>query len=123
MASEKSKRFRRLLLEDDAIELLLEPLDGVVRGHLVRLAEVGAAALALRDASARARELDEEVHAVNARGRVVLDAEIDVLRDAEAERARGREVRAQQLVLLHLQALLEDLLSLLAADRHMARDL
>jgi hypothetical protein len=49
--------------------------------------------------------------------------EIDVLADAEAEVARRGEVLLPQLVLLHLQATLEDLLRLLAAHANVARDL
>ena len=55
--------------------------------------------------------------------RVVLEAEVDVLGDTEAEAPVLGEVLVEELVLLHLQALLEDLLGLLAADGHGARDL
>lgn len=50
--------------------------------------------------------------------RVVLDAQVDVLLDAKAKVARGREVALLELVLLDLEAALEDLLGLGAADRH-----
>ena len=46
-----------------------------------------------------------------------------MLADAKAEVARRREVLLPQLVLLHLQATLEDLLRLLAAHANVARDL
>lgn len=41
---------------------------------------------------------------VDAGGGVVLDAQVDVLVDAEAKVARVGEVAADELVLLHLQA-------------------
>ena len=44
--------------------------------------------------------------------RRLLDAQVDVLLDAEAKVSVLREVLAPQLVLLHLQAPLQDLLSL-----------
>ena len=63
-----------------------------------------------------------EVHAVDTNRRVVLDAEIDVLRDTEAEVARLAEVALPQLVLLDLEATLEDLLCLWAANGDMDGD-
>ena len=48
--------------------------------------------------------------------RVVLDAQIDVLADSESEVARLAEVALAELVLLDLEATLENLLSLGAAD-------
>merc|ERR1719473_1924570 len=81
------------------------------------------APLPLRHALPRPREVDVEVHAVDARRRVVLDAEVDVLGDAEAEAAGLREVLLTQLVLVDLEAALEELVRLLAthrrADRHL----
>ena len=50
-----------------------------------------------------------EVHAVDSDGRIILDAEIDVLRDAETEVAGLAEVSLPQFVLFHLQTTLEDL--------------
>ena len=44
--------------------------------------------------------------------RHLLDAQVDVLLDAEAKVSVLREVLASQLVLLHLQTSLQDLLSL-----------
>ena len=49
-------------------------------------------------------------------GGVVLDAQVDVLLDAEAEVAGLAEVGSLELVLLHLEAALEQVLRLLAAD-------
>merc|ERR1719473_712129 len=75
------------------------------------------APLPLRHALSRPREVDVEVHAVDARRRVVLDAEVNVLGDAEAEAAGLREVLLTKLVLVDLEAALEELLRLLAAHR------
>ena len=110
--------------------------------------------LALEHTVARALEHDVEVHTVDAGRRVVLDAEIDVLLDAEAEvacqmsdrrrernskttpshpvrlshahtnsRTHGREVALVELELLDLEALLKDLLGLLATDNYVRGDL
>lgn len=64
-----------------------------------------------------------EIHAVDTDRRIVLNAQIDVLRDAEAKVARLAEVALPQLVLLDLEAALEDLLCLGAADGDVDGDL
>ena len=80
-------------------------------------------ALALVDAHAGTLKDDEEVHAVDADLGVVLDAEVDVLLDAEAKVAAGAEVALGELVLLDLEALLEDLGGLGTADGGVDGDL
>jgi len=52
-----------------------------------------------------------------------LEAEVNVLVDAEPKVAGVGEVARLQLVLLHLQAALQNLLRLVPADRHVRRDL
>lgn len=64
-----------------------------------------------------------EVHAVDTDAGVVLDTQIDVLADTEAEVTGLREVALPELVLLDLQATLEDLLSLGATDGDVDGDL
>lgn len=54
-------------------------------------------------------------------GRVVLKAQIDVLGDTETEAAGGGEVLLLQLVLLHLEGAIKDLVGLEAADLHTNR--
>ena len=53
-----------------------------------------------------------EIHAVDTDGGVVLDTKIDVFADTEAEVAGLREVALAELVLLDLEATLENLLGL-----------
>ena len=66
---------------------------------------------------------DVEVHAVNADRRVVLDAQVDVLGDTETEVAGLGEVALAELVLLDLEATLEDLLGLGTTDGDVDGDL
>lgn len=66
---------------------------------------------------------DVEVHAVDTDRRVVLDAQVDVLGDTETEVASGGEVALAELVLLDLEATLEDLLGLSATDGDVDGDL
>ena len=81
------------------------------------------AAAAARDTLTGAGHAAVEVHAVDTDAGVILDAEIDVLADAEAEVAGLAEVALAQLVLLDLEATLQDLLGLGAADGDVDRDL
>ena len=57
-----------------------------------------------------------EVHSVDTNRRVVLDAQINVFADTEAEVASLREVALPQLIFLDLQASLENFLCLRTAD-------
>ena len=108
------------LVEDDAIKALLEPLHRLLLSDLMIRAKRRAGDLALRDTSTRAGELDIEVHTVDTGGRVVLDTEINMLLNTEAKVASVREVLSANLVLLDLEALLENLLSLLTANSGIA---
>lgn len=134
-------------LPDDSLEPVLEPLDGVGLGDLVGVADLGLRAPALGDtltgagpvelcqpfflkspqSLARASwvyaHADVEVHSVDTDRRVVLDAQVDVLGDTETEVAGLGEVALPQLVLLDLEATLENLLSLGATDGDVDGDL
>lgn len=121
-------------LPDDALEAVLVPLDGLGLVDLVGGADLGLAAAALGNTLTGAGHADVEVHTVDtvaesARrrrsrqtnpnvpdARIVLDAQIDVLGDTETEVAGLGEVALAELVLLDLQATLENLLSLGATD-------
>ena len=92
-----------LLVEDDTVVLLLEPLHGVVLDELVLDADAAGLPAAVAHVHALAAEHDVEVHAVDTDGGVVLDAEIDVFGDSEAEVAVLGEVVAAELVLADLE--------------------
>ena len=111
------------LVENDTIVLLLEPLHGLLASHLVRVAKSASLGLSLRHATTGASQLHVEIHTEDTGVGVVLDAEINVLLNTETEVARVGEVLLHQLVLLHLQAALQDLQSLLATNGRMDGDL
>lgn len=71
---------------------------------------------ALRNPFAGASHAAVEVHAINANGRVVFDAQVDMLADTEAEVACLREVLRTEFVLFDFEAALEDFLSFGTAD-------
>jgi hypothetical protein len=83
----------------------------------------GAGTAALGDALTTAAHADVEVHTVNSDSGIVLDTEIDVLADTEAEVTGLGEVALAELVLLDLEATLEDLLGLGATDGDVNGDL
>ena len=64
-----------------------------------------------------------EVHAEDTREGVVLDAQVDVLLDAEPEAPGVREVPLPQFSVLDLEAALQDFVSLLAAHSDVHGDL
>ena len=112
-----------LVLHHDTVVLLLEPLDSVLLGHSVVDADGTLGDLLLGNSTTGSRDLDVEVHTVDTSARVVLDTQIDVLLDAEAETALLTEVSLLELVLLDLEALLQDLLGLLASHGDVASNL
>lgn len=57
-----------------------------------------------------------KVHSINTDSRIILDAQIDVLRDTETEISSLREVLLAQLVLLDLQTTLDDFFGLGPTD-------
>ncbi len=65
-------------------------------------AHTSTAAFLAGHAEAGAAEHHIEVHTVDTDGRVVLQTQVNVLLNAEAEVAGGREVALFQLVLVHL---------------------
>jgi hypothetical protein len=132
----------RCRLPHDTLEPVLEPLDGLGLVDLVAVADLALRTSALGDTLTRAGPANNvslysqplaaidrhshaavEVHAVDTNRRVVLDAEIDVLRDTEAEVASLREVALPQLILLDLEAALENLLCLGSTDGDVHGDL
>lgn len=117
-------------LQDKAFVLGLEPLDSIVLGDGLELANPSGGATALRNTVACALQYDVEVHSVNTSSGVVLQAKIDVLSDtkpktactAAARRAAATEVDVLELELLDLEATLENLLSLRSADSDVSGD-
>lgn len=103
-------------LEDGGVVLLLEPLDGVLLGDSVVDSDGRSASLSSGNSVTGSANDDEEVHSVNSDIGVVLDTKIDVLVDTETKVTGLREVLGSELVLLDLEASLENLLGLGASD-------
>jgi len=123
LASYKAKKGGSSLFEDDTIEALLEPCHGVLLLHPVLRANTSLLLLPPRYPSTWPAHDDVEIHSENTDTRVVPGTEIDVLLNTETEVAGLGEVLAAELVLLDLEAALEDLLSLGATDGDVDGDL
>lgn len=111
------------VLSDNALESSLEPLDGVVTADLVGTTDGGLRSPSPGHSGTGSAHAGVEIHAVDTNRRVVLDAQVDVFGDAEAEVAGLAEVLAAQFVFLDLEASLEDFLRLGSSDCDVHGDL
>ncbi len=105
-------------LKHDALVGGLEPSNGVVLGDSVSDADDGRSNLSASDTVAGSDQDNEEIHTEDTGGGIVLKAQIDVLVDAEAEAAGLGEVSLLELVLLDLEATVQQLVGLEATDLH-----
>jgi len=99
-------------LPHNALEAALVPLDDLCLSDAVGGTDPALTSTTLGNTLARAGHAAVEVHSVNSNGWVVLDAQIDVFADTEAEVASLGEVASPQLVFLDLETTLQDFLSL-----------
>ena len=109
--------------QDDTIKPSFKPAHRVLFLDAMREPDPCLLLLPPRDARTRAAHDDVEVHAKDTDRGVVPRAEVDVLLDAKAKVARLAKVLPAELVLLHLEPALEDLLRLGPPDRDVHRDL
>merc|ERR1740116_596627 len=109
--------------EDDTVVLGLEPLHGILLGQTVGKSNLANLSSPVSNVHAWPAEDNKEVHAVDTNAWVVLDTQVNVLLDAKAKVAVVGEVLLPQLILLHLEAPLQDLLSLGAPDGAVDGDL
>lgn len=90
-------------LPHNPLEPVLEPLDSLWLRDSVAGSNPRDRSPPLSHSLSRPRHAAVEVHPVDADSRVILDAQINVLADAEPEVARRREVPLPELVLLDFQ--------------------
>ena len=111
-----------LLVGQDAIELGLEPLLCLLLCHFVLSSQPGLLFPPVPDTVPGSTQHNVEVHTVDTNGGIVLDTQIDMLVNTEAEVSLIRETSPPQLVLLDLESSFEDLLSLGTSHRAPAGD-
>jgi len=111
------------LFKDNTIEALLEPCHRILLLNTVREADSRLLLPPSRYSCTWTAHHDVEVHAEDTNTWVVSGAQVDVLLDTETEVPCLREVLAPQLVLLHFQSTLQNLLSLGPTDGDVHSDL
>jgi len=109
-------------LPNDTLKSALVPLDCLLLRDPMTGANPALRSPALRNTLAGPSHAAVEVHAVNADSRVVLDAQIDMLADAEAKVAGFGEVAGAEFVFFDFEATLENFLGLGTADSDMDGD-
>ena len=109
--------------QDDTVEPLLEPSDGILLLHSVLEADTSPLGPPLSHAPSWSSHHDKEVHTKDTDTGVVSSTEIDVFLDTESKVSGFGEVPLSEFVLLDLKATLEDFLSLGAADGNVDGDL
>lgn len=107
---------------DVDLKLLSGEIDTVLLGDSVGSTDAGLVVLSLGDTVAWAAEDDEEVHTEDTDGWVVLDTEIDVFSDTEAEVAVLGEAALWELIGLDTEGALDDIDGLLTTDGDLGRD-
>lgn len=85
------------------IYLLLEPFHGFVSCNAMFSANTRRASTAFAHAESGTAQHDVEIHAVDTDGRIVFQAQVDVLLNSEPEVAVIAEVVLTQLVFLDLE--------------------
>ena len=109
--------------QDDTVESLLEPSNGILLLYSVLVTDTGLLGPPPSHASSWSSQHHIKVHTKDTDTGVISSTEIDVFLDTESKVSCLREVPLSKFVLLDLEATLQDFLSLGATDRDMDRDL
>ena len=112
-----------LVLHDNSVVLLHEPLHGILLAHSVVDSKGALRNLLLGNSTTRSSDLNIEVHTIDTSAWVVLDTEVNVLLNSEPEATLSSEVLVLKLVFLNLQTFLKDLFGLLSSHGNMTGDL
>ena len=124
MVNEKSPHYKRKSpYQDNTIEPLLEPSNGILLLYSVLETNAGLLGSPLSHPPPRSPHHDVKVHTEDTNTGVVSGTKIDMFLDAESKVSGFREISLSELVLLNLETTLEDFLSLRATDGDMDGDL
>ena len=124
MLKEKpSQRKRRSPYQDNTIEPLLEPSNGILLLDSVLGTNTGLLGSPLSHPSPRSSHHDVKVHTKDTNTGVVSSTKIDVFLDAKSKVSGLREIPLSELILLDLETTFENFLSLRATDGDMNGDL
>ena len=109
--------------QDDTIEPLLEPSNGILLLYSVLETDTGRLGPPLSHTSSWSSHHDVKVHPKDTNTGVISSTEIDVFLDTESKISSLREVPLSKLVLLDFEPTLEDFLGLGATDGDVDGDL
>ena len=124
MVNEKYAHYKRKAPhQNDTIEPLLEPSNGILLLYSVLETDTGMLGPPPSHASSRSPHHHVKVHTEDTDTWVISSTEIDVFLDTESKVSCLREVPLSKFVLLDFEATLENFLSLGATDRNMDSDL
>merc|ERR1712122_240360 len=112
-----------LLISQDAIKFGLEPLLSFLLADFMFRSDSGVLGAPVSNSVPGPTQDYIKVHTVDTNTGVVLDTQVDMFIDTETEVALLGETSLPQLVLLDLEATLQDLLSFGTAHRAPTRDL
>ena len=124
MVNEKYPHYKRKAPhQDDTIEPLLEPSNGILLLYSVLETDTGLLGPPPSHTPSRPPHHDVKIHTKDTDTGVIPSTEIDMFLDTESKISSFGEVPLSKFVLLDLEATLQDFLSLGATDRNMDGDL
>ena len=112
----QSHNLRKTPHQDDTVEPLLEPSNGILLLYSMLEANTGMLGPPLSHTSSRSSHHHVKVHTKDTDTRVISSAEIDVFLDTKSKVSSLGEVPLPKFVLLNLEATLENFLGLGATD-------
>merc|ERR1712180_343362 len=95
-------------LHQNTVILLLKPFHGISLCNSVLEPNSRLLSTTVRDVVPRTSKHNIEIHSIDTNARIVLYPEINMLRNSKSEIPGFRKIAPTQLVLLHLQPLLQD---------------
>jgi len=111
------------LVKHNTLKLGLEPLDSILLRYPVRNTHARLTGTALGNTISRAVQHNIEIHTINTSRWIVFNTEINVFGNTKTEITSSREISADKFVFLNLEASLEELHGLFAANGNKARNL
>jgi len=110
-------------IEDKSIILLFEELSGFFFGDALSDADSVGASSSLRNSLSGFSEDDIEIHSKNTSVGIVLDTEVNMFLNTEAEIAGVGEVTFSKFEFFDFKSFFQDFFGLVSSDGHMQGDL
>ena len=121
-----SNRFKSdifISIEDKSIILLFEELSGFFFGDALSNTDTIGASSSLRNSLSGFVENDIEIHSKNTSIRIILDTEVNMFLNTEAEVTGVGEVTFSKFEFFDFKSFFQDFFGLVSSDSHMQGDL